>query len=139
MLTNIFYTSVGPAAKARSRAIAAVRGNYARVIDAGFWDGTFSACDAVEVMPDVPKWQRNRITEVYGDEIVRDAEDAEAETEVEIAQKPLGLMPEKQEQKIEKIEKKAVHKGGGRWFVMAGEDRLSGPHDKIEALKLAEA
>lgn len=55
------------------------------------------------------------------------------------ARQPMGLMPEKQQQNAAETELKAVHKGGGRWFVMNGEERVSGPHDKAEAMRLASA
>lgn len=137
MLTIVFYTNNGAAAKLRSREIAAVKGNYARVYDAAVWDGSPDKCDAVEIMSDVPGWQRKRIVQVFGEPI----EIEHCEVEHELVRTNMGLMPPKEpaseEPKAGSLEKKAVHKGGGRWFVMTGEERLSGPHDKAEALRIA--
>lgn len=130
MLTIVFYTTDGPAAKARSRELAAVKNDYTRVINAGFWDSTvYVRCDAVEIMPDVPGWQRKRIMEVYSDKVVEPGT-----TEREVVEEQQS---ETTEELVISTEKKAVHKGGGRWFVMVGEDKLSGPHDKVEAQRLA--
>lgn len=133
MLTIVFYFSNGAAAKLRSREIAALKGNYARVYDAGVWDGAADKCDFVEIMSDVPNWQRKRITEVYGDE-VKEVELQEVNSEV-LERKPMGLMPELQNPAA--LKKEAKHRGGGRWFVMEGENIISGPHDKAEAVRLA--
>jgi hypothetical protein len=136
MLTVVFYATNGPTAKARSREIAAVRGDYARVVDVAVWDGDIIRCDGVEVLPDVPKWQRQRIEQVYG-EIKEVSQEPQNQIEA-LERKSMGLMPEKPELPNPALdEKRAVHKGGGRWFVMQGEERLSGPHDKVEAMKLA--
>ena len=138
MLTIVFYATQGAAAKLRSRELVAARkGDYARVYDIAVWDGSKDKCDAVQIMPDVQSWQRKRIIEVYGD-IVTQLEYAEEEHEVQPERpelKSMELFPNK-ETKVEN-EKKAVHKGGGRWFVMVGEERISGPHDKAEAVRLA--
>lgn len=131
MLTIVFYANNGPAAKLRSREIAAVaKLDTARVIDVGFWDGEPTRCDRVEMMPDVPKWQRKRIVAAYG-EISQDAELQEPAQEEQ--EEPTTIIPEQSHGE----EKKAVHKGGGRWFVMKGDEKLSGPHDKAEAQRLA--
>lgn len=137
MLTIVFYSTEGAAAKVRGRQIVAQgKGNYARVYDVGTWDGTYDKCDAVEIMPDVQGWQRDRITEVYGEVEEAIAPDqAEIERLEQLARKPLGLMPAKE---TVPVEKKAVHRGGGRWFVMAGDNKIiSGPHEKAEAARLA--
>ncbi len=132
MLTIVFYSTNGSAAKLRAREIAAAKTHYARCYDVASWDGTPDRCDAVEIMPDVPGWQRKRITSVYGEvEEYIPGEVAEVEVEIPSAIKQMGLMPPKENNK------KAVHRGGGRWFVMEGDDIVSGPHDKAEAAKLA--
>ena len=132
MLTIVFYATNGSAAKQRARAISAEKTNHARCYDVAVWDGTPDKCDSVEIMPDVPGWQRARITQVYGEveEYISDGDQNQPEEEV-VFRKPMGLMPPKES------DKKAVHRGGGRWFVMSGDDIISGPHDKIEATRLA--
>lgn len=129
MLTIVFYNTNGSAAKTRAREICAVnKGDYARVYDAASWDGSEDKCDAVEIMDDVPKWHRKRIDAVYSDKIV----DANAKEEI---QEDTSQIETKQEENSS-VEKKAVHRGGGRWFVMDGETIISGPHDKSEAQRL---
>lgn len=137
MLTIVFYSNNGAAAKQRAREIAAAsKGDYARCYDVGAWDNTLDKCDVVEVMPDVPGWQRDRITKVYGQ--IDEVKESETPDDDSLARKPMGLMPAKPElENPVKAEKKAVHRGGGRWFVMSGEEIISGPHDKAEASKLA--
>lgn len=131
MLTIVFYATDGAAAKLRTREIAATK-NYARCYDVAMWDGTEDRCDNVEIMPDVPPWQRERIMKVYGEPV-------EQEEIQEPGQSPeADLPPEGSSDPEPVVEKKAVHRGGGRWFVMAGDDIVSGPHDKAEAAKLAE-
>jgi len=135
MLTVVFYNSNsgnGARAKLRSREIAATaKGNHASVIDVGFWDGTPVRCDSVEIIPGTPEWQRKRILEVYGDLVVGEQQEEVVEQQEEVVEQPKAA-------DAETLAKKAVHKGGGRWFVMLGEERISGPHDKTEALRLAE-
>ena len=135
MLTIVFYHSEGQAAKARARAISASsKGTYARCYDVTSWEGTRDKCDSVEIMPDVPEWQRERIYSVYG-----------AADEPPPAEEPPGEVIDPNRDDDNKVdgdnevvgEKKAVHKGGGRWFVMIGDERISGPHDKAEAIRLA--
>jgi hypothetical protein len=136
MLTIVFYASNGAAAKHRAREISAQsKGDYARCYDVSSWDNTPDKCDAVEIMPDVPSWQRDRITKVYGEvqEVIMDQE-IRAE---ELVRQPMGLMPPKQEEAVV-VQREAKHRGGGRWFVMSGDDIISGPHDKAEAIRLAE-
>lgn len=138
MLTIVFYATNGAAAKARARAIAAdTKGHYARCYDVASWENTEDKCDFVEIMPDVPGWQRDRILKVFGPVVpateVPVAEADEQTSAVEIEQpylKPMGNFPEKEQ-------KTAKHRGGGRWFVMAGEEIISGPHDKEEAMRLS--
>lgn len=162
MLTIVFYSTDSAAAKLRARQIVAEKPNHARVYDVGVWVESYDQCDAVEIMPDVPQWQRERIMAIYGDKVVDvDQELIEINSLVLdhplLERKPMGLMPAKgisdtagqvpegwnelaaENQKNLDESKKAVHKGGGRWFVMAGEKRLSGPHDKAEAHRLAVA
>lgn len=142
MLTIVFYASNGPAAKHHSREIAAEKGHYARTYDVAVWDRTADKCDAVEIMPDVLPWQRDRIKQVFGEKVVELSYEEEEVPQPEPIRQQMGLMPAKEyEPQIEEPtsnEKKAVHKGGGRWFVMVGDERISGPHDKAEALRLAE-
>lgn len=130
MLTIVFYFEQGKAAKVRAREICAQsKGDYARVYDVGVWDGTPDKCDNVEIMSDVPKWHRKRIMEVYG-------EPQEVETKPvddDLVRQPMGLLPQKEE----RSSKRAMHRGAGRWFVMSGEEIVSGPHDKSEATRLA--
>lgn len=138
MLTIVFYATDGQSAKYRARAIVAEsKGNYARCYDVASWDNTPDKCDAVEIMPDVPSWQKDRIMAVFGQ--VDEVQEQPAPIEDTPARQPMGLMPEKQQQNSAETELKAVHKGGGRWFVMNGEERVSGPHDKAEAMRLASA
>lgn len=129
MLAIVFYTTNGAAAKVRSREICAqVKGNYARCYDAAVWDGSNDKCDEVEIMPDVTGWHRKRIVKVYGDKVV--------DHEVEMQKQEVVNEIVQQEDIIEGT-KTAVHRGGGRWFVMDGEQIISGPHDKSEANRLA--
>lgn len=140
MLTIVFYATNGQAAKLRAREIAAQsKSDYSRCYDVGVWDGSNDKCDAVDIMPDVSKWQRGRIREVFGEK-VRDYEETDQEPQEidEPFRKSLGLMPERDDPATEPSGLKAVHKGGGRWFVMNGDERVSGPHDKAEAIRLAE-
>ena len=135
MLTIVFYSTDGKAAKQRAREISATsKSDYARCYDVSVWGGTPDKCDSVEIMKDVPGWQRKRITDVYGEVeeyIAPEGDSIEVAQEVSSAIKSMGLMPAKES------DKKAVHRGGGRWFVMSGDTVLSGPHDKTEAAKLA--
>jgi hypothetical protein len=129
MLTIVFYSVNGQAAKLRAREICAQsKGNYARVYDVAAWDGTPDKCDDVEIMPDVPGWQRKRITAAFGEvqETIVDEEEI-------IEQENPDVVTSKENNK------KPVHRGGGRWFVMDGKTVLSGPHDKAEAARLAVA
>lgn len=142
MLTIVFYNNNGYAAKQRAREIAAKnKGDFARCYDVGAWDNTSDKCDVAEMMPDILSWQRDRIINVFGEKAV-DFEFSEEfqEEEQQPARKELGLMPAKEvDPAAEPSGLKAVHKGGGRWFVMNGDERISGPHDKAEAIRLAEA
>lgn len=133
MLTIVFYSTNGAAAKIRAREICAQgKLNYARVYDVAVWDGTFDKCDSVEIMDDVPDWHKKRIEAVYG-EVEEVIPSKEVEERVSSAAlRPLGNFPPKENTK------RAVHRGGGRWFVMDGEQVISGPHDKAEAQRIAE-
>jgi hypothetical protein len=73
MLTIVFYATDGAAAKLRAREIFANKPNLSRLYEVSAWDGRLDQCDAVEIMPDVPGWQRKRIVEVYGDKVVGSA------------------------------------------------------------------
>jgi len=149
MLTIVFYSTNGQVAKYRAREIAAAaKGDYSRCYDVSVWDGTADKCDVAEIMPDVPDWQRSKIKEVFGEKAVDYEEVVEQQIEgLQSHLKPLGLMPEKPKQEAvegegggEVIgEKKAVHRGGGRWFVTQNDQVISGPHDKAEAKRLCEA
>lgn len=140
MLTIVFYATNGEAAKLRGREIVALgKGNYARVYDVTSWMGSADKCDAVEIMPDVPGWQRKRITDVYGEieEHIIEGEGEGIETtasggEIGPAQTISVDLESKKNNKV------AKHRGGGRWFVMEGETVISGPHEKAEAQRLAE-
>lgn len=142
MLTIVFYTSDSQSAKNRSRQLVAVKGDYASMIDAGFWSGERMKCDVVEIMPDVSGWQRKRIMAVFEEEKIKEMyfEDPPAEEQQEQALKISGVDINNitGSTSTEVIEKKAVHRGGGRWFVMAGDQIISGPHEKAEATRLAE-
>lgn len=158
----VFYTTNGAAAKVHARTIGAAKGSSAVVYDAGVWLGDPERCDIAVIMPDVPEWQRDRITNTFGDKVrdntfeppvyhENEDESFKLPTFVQpktIFPKPRTVAPIVEEEKEKEsqtesanteIGKKAVHKGGGRWFVMQGEDRISGPHDKAEAQQLASA
>lgn len=137
MLTIVFYATNGAAAKQRARAIAAVnKGDFARCYDVGVWDGTHDRCDSVEIMADVPDWQRDRISSVFG-AIEEQIVDQEEVSDVDDQQQEEIAVATEGEAEIVS-EKRAVHRGGGRWFVMSGEDIISGPHDKAEAARIAQ-
>lgn len=148
MLTIVFYATDGAAAKMMARHICADKQSLARAYDVAVWDSTPDACDRVVVMPDVQDWQRARIDRVYGDRIC----DPEQQVEEIIQETGLNLNGDGEEQRpagepdvdqnpkgdVEVAnEKKAIHKGGGRWYVMQGDQQLSGPHDKGTAKTLA--
>ena len=146
MLTIVFYATNGAAAKQRARAIAAVnKGDFARCYDVGVWDGTHDRCESVEIMADVPDWQRDRISSVFGaieeqivdQEEVSDVDDLQQEGISAATEGDASDVATEGEAEIVS-EKRAVHRGGGRWFVMSGEDIISGPHDKAEAARIAQ-
>jgi hypothetical protein len=129
MLTIVFYLTNGEAAKLRGREIVAQgKGNYARVYDVSSWEGNPDKCDSVEIMEDVPPWQRKRITDVYGEPQEQLIDEQHPEPSETITVDP----------NAKKNTKTAKHRGGGRWFVMDGEAVISGPHEKAEAQRLAE-
>jgi hypothetical protein len=70
MLTIVFYGSEGAAAKARAREISKGKPNVARVYDAMTWTDSVDACDAVEILPCVPWWKREKIEALYAGRVV---------------------------------------------------------------------
>ena len=87
-------------------------------------------------MADVPDWQRDRISSVFG-AIEEQIVDQEEVSDVDDQQQEEIAVATEGEAEIVS-EKRAVHRGGGRWFVMSGEDIISGPHDKAEAARIAQ-
>lgn len=156
----VFYCTDGAAAKQRAREILAER-HHARVYDVGAWDQTNDHCDAVWIMPDVPEWQVKRIISVYGDKIISgefqpeekevaadsgnvvdtasNGDNEKKEENEGSEQLTTTEQTDGSENQVEHVDpvKRAVHKGGGRWFVMKGNQKVSGPHNKDEAKQLA--
>lgn len=110
-LTLVFY-STDPAA-ARNIA-ASIRGGEMRAsaCDASVFTGAEPDAAAI-VMPDVPAWRRKQIEAAYGlpSEITAPAPSVPAVT--------------------------VKHRGFGKWFLMRGDEVVSGPHSKDEAQRLA--
>jgi hypothetical protein len=140
-LVIIFYASDGMAAKQASQEIVATKQNHARVYDVAAWNDSHDQCDHVIIMPDVPEWQRVRIEEIFGDKIVRDEEDhneLKAEEQGEQVDGDGDPPKEKDPEENNPARKFIKHQGGGRWFVMLDNERLSGPHSKEEAQRKLE-
>lgn len=143
-LVIIFYATEGAEAKQAAQEIVATKQNHARVYDVAAWNDSHDQCDHVIIMPDVPEWQRVRIEEIFGDKIVRDEqehteilEQNESVEQVDGHGDPLKTREPGEEEK-NPARKFIKHQGGGRWFVMLDNERLSGPHTKEEAQRKLE-
>lgn len=103
--------------------------------DAGGVDLHFQIehCDNVVIMPDVSPWKRRVLEKVY-DGFVLETQPAPSDHE----QQGTGYDPGAVGYELQGRARLGVkHKGFGRWFVMAGETEVSGPHTKDEAERLA--
>lgn len=91
----------------------------AQLRDAGGVDLHFHIehCDNVVIMPGVVRWKREILQRVYEGFVL---ETLSAQAVANCGPSPRTLK----------------HKGFGRWFVMNGDQELSGPHTKDEAERL---
>src|SRR4051812_46261062 len=116
-LIIVFYSSDSVAAKQRGREIVAQKEHHARIYDASVWDGSPDQCDGVMIMPDVLGWQRNRILDVFGDRVMASEDEV---PQSEVVSEDQGKV-DGDGNPAATTTKLAVHRGGGRWFVMNGE------------------
>lgn len=118
-LTIIYCGENGEAGKALAASLRT--GEQSIVIgDAATFYGVADPwASAVIIMPDVSGWHRGRLEKAYGAKVVKSA------------------IPVAQPQAATSGALRAVHKGFGKWFVMDGDRKVSGPHAKDEAQRLA--
>jgi|APCry1669192522_1035417.scaffolds.fasta_scaffold02312_2 hypothetical protein len=107
--TILFYSEDGPAAKARAAEMRdkdkIVRPIHSVVVS------ELLHCDAFEFMPDVPADERDRIAALFG---------------VTVSTGPSTI----EKVMIGADEYRAQHRGKGRWYVMRGDEIISGPYAK---------
>jgi hypothetical protein len=108
--TLLFYGSDALAATGRSAELRK-QGEIVMVTAASAFMGQES-CTRVEIMPDVHGWQRDRIIEAFGDRV---------------------SWPLVKRYPGESSALTFKHRGRGRFFVMRGEEIVSGPHTREEA------
>jgi len=108
----IFFGEDGQAAKQRA---AELRNGLtdAFVRQATAFIGEAEKADRVVIMPDVPRGEAERIAKVYGEKV----DGAPAPALICTNDKPSG-------------EYRAQHRGKGRWYVMRGDEIISGPYEK---------
>lgn len=104
--------------------------------DATSFDGDkIKEATRVVVLPSVSKHHRDKIVATYGD-LVLDYDEAAV-----TPQNPVSGGddddPNNPANKAKAGVKTAVHRGGGKWYVMIGDEKVSGPHEKEEAEELA--
>lgn len=129
MLTAFVYETEGAAAKdaaAVERARDKTRRAIALQVDG--WDGETPRADRVEFMPDVQEWKRTAL---------------EAKVSVASKTEAPARLPETTEESFrrdmtsqaagEPAGKRAVHRGNGSYYVMDGDQVISGPFDKERA------
>lgn len=129
--TIFFYGSSEDGNKAKELVLAERKEhNNAYSRDASTFDGEKEKeITDVVIMPSVRPHHRAQVLAAYGD-IVRDQAEAVAE---EFREGDEGKSQKQQEDNG----KKAVHRGGGKWYVMRDEEKISGPHTREEAEELA--
>lgn len=115
----------GPDGNAGRGLAVTLRKNGDRVMlrDAATFNQDVEHCNKIVIMPDVGQWSKDRLVASYG---------ADFKTEIVLHGKTVfGRDAAETETLI------AKHRGRGRWFVMRGDEIVSGPHTKDEAQRLA--
>ncbi len=133
----IFFAHDAEAAKAVAAKIRDTT-DPAFLRDVSAFDGSDDPCDRVIIMPDVSEYMRGKINAVYGSKVdksvagiieIKEAQEQSAtiagsgEVSTVVVNADTYAVPEKQ----------IKHRGHGRFYVMRGDDILSGPHTKAEA------
>lgn len=133
--TTIVYYSTNSALAKEVAAAERKAGRIGQTRDATtFYTGDFDPADSVIVLPDVARHHANKIRAAYGDR-VRDYDPIEVVVETD---PPDGTRHVTENVVTGKSPTRiAVHRGNGKWYVMDGENEISGPHHKEEAKSLA--
>lgn len=111
MLHVIFYETDGEFAKAHARSLKAA-GHRVKILQVDVWDGETVTGDVVTIRPDVQGWKAASVLSMH-EGLCQNVE--RSKTELQLA---------------------AKHRGRGKFYVMRGDEIVSGPHTKDEAMRL---
>lgn len=106
-------------------------GERAMLRDAATFNHDKESCERIVIMPDVSTWQRDRLVAAYGAGMKIDIVICGNER---VATVP---GPNTTTVKVQLPPLTAKHRGRGKFYVMRGDEIVSGPHTKAEAQRLA--